>query len=218
MGALTKLFGRFRARAAEKLGERDGDEAKETWLVAGLGNPGERYRRTRHNLGFMVIDHLAHKLNAGPAVAKFEARVAQAQLNARARLLLVQPQTFYNQSGRSVAAVARYFRVPQQRLIVVHDDLDLEAGRLKIIARGSDAGNRGVRSLHAAFGSTEIARVRLGIGRPKPNRDPVEFVLYQMSEAELAAMREVIERAAQAVEAIIRDGVAAAMNLYNQRG
>jgi PTH1 family peptidyl-tRNA hydrolase len=217
MSRLHNLFSRFRARPADNVRDQTAAASKPTWIVVGLGNPGDRYRRTRHNLGFMVIDSLAAKHQAAAGVSKFESRVAEIVIGEEARVLLVQPQTFYNQTGRSVAALARYFKVPLERMIVIHDDLDLEAGRLQILARGRDAGNRGVRSLQEAFGGADFARLRLGIGRPSPSRDPVEFVLYQMPEQELAAFGNLIERAGAAVETIIAQGVAAAMNLYNRR-
>jgi PTH1 family peptidyl-tRNA hydrolase len=217
MSKLKNLFNRFRAQSADSTRDEAAVASKESWLVVGMGNPGSRYRHTRHNLGFMVIDSLAAKHQAQTGALKFESRVTEIRLGEDKRLLLAQPQTFYNETGRSVAALTRYFKIPRERLIVVHDDLDLEAGRVQVLARGGDAGNRGVRSLQEALGSSEIVRVRLGIGRPPTGQDPVEFVLYQMSEEELARFGDIIERAGAAVETIISDGVGAAMNVYNRR-
>jgi PTH1 family peptidyl-tRNA hydrolase len=218
MAGLKNLFNRFRSHPADNARDRASiNSAEQTWIVVGLGNPGERYRRTRHNLGFMVIDRLAAKHGGGAGTTKFEARVVEIRLDEGQRVLLVQPQTFYNETGRSAAALARYFKVPLERLIVVHDDLDLEPGRVQVLARGGHAGNRGVRSLQETFASSEFVRVRVGIGRPMAGQDPVEFVLYHLSESELAGMQDVIERAGAAVEMIIAQGVVAAMNLFNRR-
>jgi PTH1 family peptidyl-tRNA hydrolase len=132
-------------------------------------------------------------------------------------VILVQPQTFYNLSGESIAPLIEYFRIPAERLIVVHDDLDLEAGRLRIKRGGGDAGNRGVRSIAGALGTPDFIRVRVGIGRPGEGAQAAEHVLAQMRDQELLIFQQAIERAALAIEAIVAEGLENAMNRYNQR-
>lgn len=212
MSRLGRLFGRFRSAPAAA------PEPARTprWLIAGLGNPGDRYRRSRHNIGFMVLDYLAGKDQSTGPMRKFKAFYRESTLGG-APVILVQPQTFYNLSGESIAPLIEYFRIPAERLIVVHDDLDLEAGRLRIKRGGGDAGNRGVRSIAGALGTPDFIRVRVGIGRPGEGAQAAEHVLAQMRDQELLIFQQAIERAALAIEAIVAEGLENAMNRYNQR-
>ncbi len=165
----------------------------------------------------MVIDHMASVRGIELSVRKLEALLAETRFDASHRALLVKPQTFYNETGRSVGTLMRYFKVPLERIIVVHDDLDLEAGRLQVRRGGHHAGNRGVRSLIETLGSDEFVRIRIGIGRPAQGQDPVDYVLERMSETELSQWRAVIERAGAAVESVILEGLQQAMNQFNRR-
>jgi len=216
MSRLGRLFGRF--RAAPETRQEPAREAERTprWVIAGLGNPGDRYRRSRHNIGFMVLDYLADKHASTAPMRKFKAVYREGTI-AGASVILVQPQTFYNLSGESIAPIIQYFRIPPERLIVIHDDLDLEAGCLRIKRGGGDAGNRGVRSIAQALGTPEFIRIRVGIGRPEEGAGAAEHVLAQMRNDELRIFQQAIERAAAAIEAVIAEGLERAMNQYNQR-
>ena len=227
MAAIKRLFGSFRSAR----GKKSDSESRPTiqWVVAGLGNPGEEYSCSRHNAGFMTIDRIAKAKSVELNRRRFKGVTAETML-AEQPALLVKPQTFYNLSGESVSDLLGYFKIPPQRLIVVHDELDLEAGRLRIKQGGGDAGNRGVRSIAESLGTTDFIRVRIGIGRPQgftvemePGRQPKteenkDYLLRPMTAAERQALAPILERAASAVEAIAEHGLEAAMNRYNQRG
>lgn len=213
MNRLGRLFERF--RPARRDGQ--GPEAVALrWAVVGLGNPGEAYRHTRHNLGFMVVDYLAEKLPIELSRRKFKGVFSETRGLAQPAVL-ARAHTFYNASGEFVAPLLGYFRIPAQRLIVVHDDLDLPACQLRLKRGGGDAGNRGVRSITEALGDPEFVRVRIGIGRPNEDEDSVEYVLRAMGRAELESFRPAIARAAEAVQGVIGEGLERAMNRYNQR-
>jgi len=212
------MFGGFRRAAKEKRDEASPPESQpETrWVVAGLGNPGEEYSRSRHNAGFRVAERIAKSKHAQFDRRKFKGMIAETVL-AGTRALLVKPQTYYNGSGECLAAVLGYYKVPPSRLIVVHDELDLEAGRLRLKQGGSDAGNRGVRSIAESLGTPDFIRVRVGVSRPPGERESKDYLLESMSAEARANLDNSIERAAEAVEAIIADGLERAMGRFNQR-
>jgi len=218
MGRLGQMFSRFRsARAGSESPSEKPEELREMrWVVAGLGNPGDQYHRSGHNIGFMVIDRLAEKCGASLDRRKFKGISGEARIGADA-VILVKPQTYYNLSGECVAAILGYYKTPAERLIVVHDEIDLEPRQLRLKRGGGDAGNRGVRSIAAVLGTPEFVRVRVGIGRPAPGLEAKDHVLHKMGRAELEAFKASIARAAEAVEAVIEGGLERAMNLYNQR-
>jgi PTH1 family peptidyl-tRNA hydrolase len=216
MSRLAHLFNRFRTPSKGAEGGRETAGEPLSWVVAGLGNPGGNYARSRHNMGFRVIARIAGQHGIQLDRLRFKALCAQVSLNDRA-VMLVMPQTFYTASGESVAAILNYFKVPVGRLIVVHDDLDLEAGRLRLKRGGGDAGNRGVRSISEALGSPEFIRIRVGIGRPPGMSDSKDFVLHQMTAAELREFDPVIERAAEAVSALVAETLERVMERFNQR-
>lgn len=186
-------------------------------MVAGLGNPGQKYRHARHNVGFMVLERIAATRQTSVALRKFRGLYGEVGFGDQSAIL-IEPQTYYNLSGESVAQLVAYFGVPPERLIVVHDELDLEAGRIRIKLGGGDAGNRGVRSVIEALGTSEFIRVRVGIGHPQGARDTTDYILEPMSAEELALLESNVARAAEAVEAVVMEGLAPAMNRYNQRG
>ena len=184
-------------------------------LVAGLGNPGRQYADTRHNVGFMVADELARRLG-GSWRGKFAGGLAEVRLDGL-RLALLKPQTYMNESGRSVGAAARFFKVGPEGLVVVHDEVDLEPGRLQVRLGGGLAGHNGLRSVASALGTPDFARVRIGVGRPERGdpRPVADFVLSGFPpEVDAEAL---VSRAADAVEAIARDGVEEAQNRFNER-
>jgi len=223
MAALKRLFGGFRS-SREKKSESEAHSSIE-WVVAGLGNPGDEYARSRHNAGFMTIDRIAKNNGVALSRKKFKGVMGDVTLAGKSAIL-VKPQTFYNLSGECVADLLGYFKIPPSRLIVVHDELDIEAGRLLIKQGGGDAGNRGVRSIAEVLNSTDFIRVRIGIGRPADPRDNKEddneankdYLLRPMTSAERQTFESSLDRAASAVEALAELGLERAMNRYNQRG
>ena len=217
MAAIKRLFGSFRSsRQARKKSEAESRPSIQ-WVVAGLGNPGAQYSRSRHNAGFMTIDRIAKTKNAEPSRRRFKGVTAEIMLAGKPAIL-VKPQTFYNLSGECISDLLGYFKIAPEHLIVVHDELDLEAGRLRIKQGGGDAGNRGVRSIAEALGTTDFIRVRIGIGRPPADEETRDYLLRATTAAEKHALAPILERAADAVEAIAEHGLEAAMNRYNQRG
>lgn len=188
--------------------------ADDRFLVVGLGNPGPRYAATRHNAGFFVVDLLAERLGGRFKAHKARADVLEARL-ADVPIVLVKPRSYMNESGGPVVAVSRFYKVPVERLVVVHDDLDLPYGALRLKRGGGDGGHNGLRSATAALGSKEYLRVRFGIGRPPGRQDPAEFVLREFSSAERKDLAFHVDRAADAAEALLANGLEAAQNIYN---
>ena len=186
------------------------------WLVAGLGNPGPAYVRTRHNVGFAVVERLAAAAAAGFAPGPCEAQLAAISVSS-VPVLLLKPQTFMNRSGAAVAGWLARLGLPPARLIVVHDDLDLPVGRLRVVASAGPGGHRGVASIQEALGSLEFPRVRVGIGRPETGEDAAGRVLDQVPPEDSAVLAEAVRRAADAVRSVILDGPGPAMNRYNVR-
>ncbi len=187
-------------------------------LVVGLGNPGGRYASTRHNAGYQVVDRL-HRHSRGAAwQTRYQAQVCPVKV-AGERLVLLKPETFMNLSGRSVRRAASFFQVPPEALLVVHDELDLPFGALKLKLGGGDAGHQGLVSLSAELGGSGYGRLRIGIGRPPPDyRGTVaDFVLEAFTPTEQEKLEPSFERAVEAITLVVRDGMAAAMNVINQR-
>jgi PTH1 family peptidyl-tRNA hydrolase len=181
-----------------------------------LGNPDERYRRSRHNLGFMALDRLAQRHSVRLDERRFKAHLGRGVIDGQA-VMLAQPQTFMNLSGEAVAPILGYFKIEPARLIVIHDELDLPAGTLRVKRGGGHAGNNGVRSIIEALGTGDFVRIRMGAGRPPQGRDAIGYVLAPMTREEMAAFDPLIERAADAAEAIVEVGVERAMGSFNQR-
>ncbi|HVM16032.1 MAG TPA: aminoacyl-tRNA hydrolase [Gaiellaceae bacterium] len=182
-------------------------------LVAGLGNPGREYERTRHNVGWLVVDELARR-HGGSFRSKFSGRLAEVRLQ-ELRLALLKPETYMNESGRSVMAAARFYKVEPEELVVVHDDVDLEPARLQLRAGGGLAGHNGLRSIAHTAGTQDFLRLRIGVGRPgRGDRRPVaDYVLSEFEpEVDVDAL---VAEAADAVEALARDGLEAAQRRFN---
>ena len=184
-------------------------------LIVGLGNPGPRYARTRHNAGFLVIDALARRLGVQQWRERFDAETAVTEEN-NARLILVKPMTYMNLSGRAVRQALDWYRVPLERLLVVYDDVDLPFGTLRLRLGGSSGGHHGVESIIAALGSDRFARLRVGIGRPRDGRDVTVYVLSRFTPEEEAALVGIIERATDAALTWSREGIVQAMNRFNR--
>jgi len=196
-----------------RLFRRDESASTLDLLVAGLGNPGREYERTRHNAGWLVLDELARR-HSGSWRSKFSGSLAEIRLG-DLRLALLKPETYMNDSGRSVGAAVRFFKVEPEQVLVVHDDVDLEAGRLQARAGGGLAGHNGLRSLAQHLGSQDFLRLRIGIGRPGRGdpRPVADWVLSPFSPEEDA--EALVARAADAVETIARDGLEAAQQRFN---
>ena len=183
-------------------------------VVVGVGNPGKRYERTRHNLGFQVVDRLAADHAIAVSRRRFDALVGEGPIGSQ-RVLLVKPQTYVNLTGTSVAPLLRWHRCSTDDLLVVCDDLNLEQGRLRLRRRGSSGGHNGLESIAECLGTEDFARLRLGIGRP-PGGDAVEHVLGRFSSDEEAAATAAVVAAASAVCLWLDPGVEAAMNACNR--
>ena len=183
-------------------------------LLVGLGNPGSRYERTRHSIGFGVADQLGRRLGAGPWREAGLSLVCEGTSNDH-RVLLAKPQTYMNRSGLAVAAILGTLGLGLERLIVAYDDLDLPFGRIRIREGGGHGGHRGVLSLIEAAGSGGFIRIRIGIGRPPEDVDVVEYVLSQFSPEEEAGLGLILDRASDAAECIVTQGVARAMNRFS---
>jgi peptidyl-tRNA hydrolase, PTH1 family len=184
------------------------------WLVVGLGNPGPTYAGTRHNAGAMVADVLADRVRGKFKSHKARADVVETRFGG-ARVVLAKPRSYMNESGGPVVALRDFFKLPVERIVAVHDELDLDFGTLRLKLGGGDNGHNGLKSLRRSLGSGEFYRVRVGIGRPPGRQDPADWVLRDFSPAERKELGLTIERAADAVEALIADGLASAQNSYN---
>ncbi|AHH21408.1 aminoacyl-tRNA hydrolase [Nocardia nova] len=181
-------------------------------LVVGLGNPGTEYERTRHNAGFLVADVLAERIGGRFTVHKKSgADLLEARLDGR-KILLAKPRSYMNLSGRPVAALARFFSVPPTEVIVVHDELDLPFGSIRLKRGGGEGGHNGLRSISNALSTKDYLRVRFGVGRPPGRQDPADFVLKPFSAAERKEVPVLVEQTADAVELLLRVGLETAQN------
>jgi PTH1 family peptidyl-tRNA hydrolase len=194
------------------LGPRQGTAAD--WLVVGLGNPGDEYARTRHNVGAETVELLASRHGAKLRKGKEKARADQVRID-DSLVALAVPTTYMNDSGLAVAALARRYGVEPERILVVHDELDLPVAALKLKAGGGLAGHNGLRSIVAHLHSDEFGRVRIGVGKPASKEQGVEHVLKRFSKRERTEIDVTIEQAADAVECVVADGLDVAMNRFN---
>lgn len=186
------------------------------FFIVGLGNPGGKYADTRHNVGFEVVDLLADRAGVSISDKKFKARVARGRL-AGADCFFMKPETFMNLSGESVGPALGFFKGDVGDVVVVHDDIDIDVGRLKIKVGGGHGGHNGLRSLIEHLPSDRFIRVRLGVGRPPPRWDPADYVLSRFVADERGAVEDAVEAAADAVELIVTKGVSRAMERFNRK-
>ena len=187
------------------------------FLVVGLGNPGPTYRGNRHNVGFMVLGVLAERVGGRFSKHKARADVIEGRFGPppAPRVVLAEPRSYMNESGGPVAGLCGFYKIPVERLVVVHDELDLPYGSLRLKRGGGDNGHNGLRSITRSLGSREYLRVRFGIGRPPGRMDPADYVLRDFSPAERKDLDYNVDRAANAVETLVRHGLEAAQNSYN---
>lgn len=186
-------------------------------LIVGLGNPGPQYELTRHNAGFLALDYVADQFGWDMSSEKWQGLHCCGRRGA-GRLLLVKPQTFMNRSGECAARFAEFHRIELNNILVIHDDLDLPPGRIKVAAKGGAGGHNGIRSLIQHLGSSDFARLKIGIGRPEPGRQPIDrYVLAGFSEEELAVFNERLPLVSEAVGLFIGHGAEHCMNRINGR-
>ncbi len=183
-------------------------------LIAGLGNPGRSYARHRHNVGFHVVDELARRHGIEMRKRSFGAIIGNGVISGES-VLLAKPETYMNLSGESVGPLLSYFRLDMDSLIVIHDDLDIDLGRMKLARAAGHGGHNGVRSIIETLGSNDFTRVRVGVGRPPEGLDGANYVLSPFMEEETSMVAESLKRAADAVEAIIAEGLARAQQKYH---
>jgi len=184
------------------------------WLLVGLGNPGARYARTRHNIGFMAVDAWCDKATSSPSWSeKWKAQVATIGTGS-ARVVAVKPQTFMTRSGQSVVPAAQFLRVPPAQILVVHDEVDFQLGRLAVKKGGGHGGHNGLRDILQLLGSGDFLRIRLGIGRPV-HGEVADHVLSDFLPDERTVVDDLLERAVGAITCVTREGVVTAMNKFN---
>jgi peptidyl-tRNA hydrolase, PTH1 family len=186
----------------------------DTYLLIGLGNPGREYRDNRHNFGFMLIDRLIVRLNARGMKMQSKAIVTTATYEDR-KLILAKPQTYMNLSGQSIQGLAHFYKLPLENVLVAYDDLDLPFGTIRLRPGGGAGGQKGFASAIEQLGTKDVARLRLGIGRPPGRMDPAAYVLKDFSRDEMKFLSEIIDRAADAALTFVVDGLNKAMNKYN---
>jgi PTH1 family peptidyl-tRNA hydrolase len=187
------------------------------FLVVGLGNPGPAYRGNRHNVGVMVVDLLAERVGGRFSKHKTRADVLEGRLGPppAPRVVLAEPRTYMTESGGPVAGLCNFYKVPVEQLVVVHDELDLPYGSLRLKGGGGDNGHNGLRSITRSLGDREYLRVRFGIGRPPGRQDPADYVLRDFAPAERKELPFHLDRAADAVESLLRNGLEPTQNEYN---
>lgn len=185
-------------------------------LIVGLGNPGEQYAQTRHNIGFLVLDELARRWGISLGRNRFQAVTGEGNLGGE-KLLLAKPQTYMNRSGTTVAQAMDFYRLSPADLLLVHDDKDLDFGRMKIRVGGSDGGHKGIRSILSHVHTPEFCRCRLGVGRPEHGEDTSDFVLSKFYSYQIRQLAGWVDTCADAVESVLRDGPERAANAFNNR-
>lgn len=188
--------------------------ADDAWLIVGLGNPGPSYAGTRHNAGFMVLDLLADRVGSKFKAHKGRADIVEGRLSGE-RAILAKPKTYMNLSGGPTASMRDFFKVATNRIVVVHDELDIPWGEVRMKLGGGDNGHNGLKSVSSALGSREYLRVRFGIGRPPGSQDPAEWVLKEFSAAERKELPFHVDRAADAVEALLTSSLESAQNTFH---
>ncbi len=187
------------------------------FLIVGLGNPGAKYASSRHNVGFMVVDNLAKKIGIPMMIEnKFKGIYGKTVYKGK-KVHLLKPQTFMNNSGESVRLVKNFYKIPSEQLIVVHDDMDLPFGRIKIKKGGGTGGHKGLESITKDIGTKDYIRVRIGIGKPSSKEEVVKYVLSNFTPEEQRTLSDYIDKASQAIIDIIEKEVSRAMNKYNQK-
>ena len=188
------------------------------WLIVGLGNPGDDYAATRHNIGQMVVDRLATRHSAKWSTHKSRTEAAAFKIGVginAASILVAKSRSYMNESGGPISALAAFYKVPPSQMIVIHDELDIPFGAIRTKVAGGDNGHNGLKSLTSVFGTPEYFRIRMGIGRPQGQQDPGDFVLKQFASAERKSLDEFIDRGCDAVESLITNGLEITQQNFN---
>jgi PTH1 family peptidyl-tRNA hydrolase len=186
------------------------------WLIVGLGNPGRKFKFTRHNIGFRVIDQLSKELSIPLDKKRMMATWGKGSWSDQ-KVVLSKPQTFMNLSGEAVVRLKKFFRIETNKVIIIHDDLDLDFGQIRIRDKGGDAGNKGVKSIIESLGESEFIRVRLGISRPEKKGEGRDYVLADFDELEMKNVNIFLDQAKEAVKTIISESTLQAMNRFNRK-
>ena len=209
----------FLAALRRRLGPRgaEGDTEDVDWLIVGLGNPGKRYEGSRHNVGRDAVEALAARLDAPLSRVQHQARSATATLRGQ-RVVLAVPTTYMNHSGRAIGPLAKFYRIPPERVLVVYDEMDLPLGRLRLRAEGGAGGHNGMKSAISALGTQAFPRLRMGVGRPPEHWDASAHVLARFGAEERVEAEAMIKDALAVIEDLVELGVAEAMNRHNRRG
>ena len=183
-------------------------------LVVGLGNPGEKYAGNRHNIGFMVVDHFADSTGIGINKNKFKSSYGNGRID-DIKIHLIKPDTYMNKSGEAVKEISSFYKIPLENIIVIHDEMDLPLGRLKIKSGGGNAGHKGLNSISQHLGSDDFTRIRIGVGKPVTKNSRTGYLLSDFSSDEKEIVNDSIEKASEAVLEILRTNLATAMNKFN---
>ena len=185
------------------------------WLVVGLGNPGLQYENTRHNAGFLAVDKFAEDNGFKFNKNKYNALLGECKIG-DLRILVIKPQTYMNNSGSAVTGVSTFYKIPAERIIVLHDDISFDVGKLRMRRKGSDGGQKGLRDIIELLGTEDITRIKIGVGRkPHPDADTANWVLGKIPKEQTAELEKTLEKASAAVKEIILRGIDSAMNKYN---
>lgn len=185
------------------------------WMIVGLGNPGIQYEDTRHNAGFMSVDLLAKKHDFEFSKHKFDSVCGEFKVKDK-RILVIKPQTFMNASGKAVIAAKTFYKIPNENIIVIHDDMMLDVGKIRMRRKGSDGGQKGMRDIIELSGTDEIMRIKVGVGKkPRPDYDVVSWVLGKFPSEQTEDLNKALEKSVKAVNEIIMRGIDSAMNKYN---
>jgi PTH1 family peptidyl-tRNA hydrolase len=186
----------------------------EFYLIAGFGNPGREYRNTRHNVGFRLIDSVVSEFNTKLTKVQFKAMTGTIELD-NARIILAKPQTFMNLSGQAVAALMRFYKIPLDKVLVAHDDIDLPLGTIRIRPGGGSGGQKGLASTIEKLGTQDFPRMRIGIGRPSGSQEAAGYVLQEFSNSDEKVLQDVLPQAVEAIKVFVAEGLEAAMTRYN---
>lgn len=210
---MEKIMELFRRIEKKKEQPEAAENSSDTYVIAGLGNPGKKYATTRHNVGFLTLDSLAKESGIPITKIKHKALIGEGRIGGK-KVVLVKPQTYMNKSGESVQELVSFYKIPLENLVVIYDDIDLDPGRLRIRKKGSGGSHNGMRNIIRLLGDDEFPRIRIGVGRPE-QQDLASFVLSQFQEEEKRDVADTIEKASKAAKTIVSEGLDVAMNLYN---
>ena len=195
---------------------KDTPEISETYLIVGLGNPGRKYKNSRHNVGFMVLDEVARKLSFEFTRMQSKAMISKGSYSEK-KIILAKPRTFMNLSGQSVASLSRFYKIPNKNLLIIFDDADLELDRIRLLLEGGSSGHKGMKSIIRDIGGQNFPRLRIGISRPTGKMSTPSYVLQDFSKEEVETLDFVLDHASDAVLKFIAEGIDSAMNVFNQK-